>query len=118
MQYHVLQKKRNTKMEGWSCDIIRSTFILHCGMFSHQDFVQMPDIEIRQSASLSQCQNIINTGYIVTKEGTMHEVKIGEETIFHVSERGILHEDNNKIWCEGQEVKINNNLISGVLKMV
>ena len=47
-QYYVLQKKKKTKMEGWSCDIIRSTFILHCGMFSLQDFVPMPDIEIRQ----------------------------------------------------------------------
>ena len=116
--YHVLQKKRNAKMEGWSCDIIRSTFILHCGMFSHQDFVQMPDIEIRQSVSLQQCQTVINTGYLVTKEETIHDVKVGEETIFHVSEREILHEENNKIWCEGQELKVNINIISGVLKVV
>ena len=114
----MLQKKKKTTMEGWNCDIIRSTFILHCGMFSHQDLVQMPDIEIRQSVPLQQCQTMINTGYLITKEGSTHEVKIGEETIFHVSERGILHEENNKIWCEGQELKINNNIISGVLKMV
>ena len=117
-QYHVLQKKKKTTMKGWNCDIIRSTFILHCGMFSHQDLVQMPDIEIRQAVPLQQCQTMINTGYLITKEGSTHEVKIGEETIFHVSERGILHEENNKIWCEGQELKINNNIISGVLKMV
>ena len=27
-------------------------------------------------------------------------------------------EENNKIWCEGQELKINNNILSGILKMV
>ena len=79
-------------MKGWNCDIIRSTFILHCGMFSHQDLVQMTDIEIRQAVPVQQCQTMINTGYLITKEGSTHEVKIGEETIFHVSERGILHE--------------------------
>ena len=91
-QYHVLQKKKKTTMKGWNCDVIRSTFILHCGMFSHQDLVQMPDIEIRQTVPLQQCQTMINTGYMTTKEGSTHQVEIGAETIFHVSERGILHE--------------------------
>ena len=68
-QYHVLQKKKKTNMKGWNCDVIRSTFILHCGMFSHQNLVQMPDIEIRQTVPLQQCQTMINTGYMTTKEG-------------------------------------------------
>ena len=117
-KYHVLQKKKKTEMEGWSCTSIRSTFILHCGMFSHQELIQMPDIEIKESIPQQKCRTMINTGYMTTKEGSTHEVKIGEETVFHVSERGILHEENNKIWCEGQELKINNNILSGILKMV
>ena len=117
-QYHVLQKKKKTTMKGWNCNVIRSTFVLHCGMFSHQDFVQMPDIEIKIDVPLQQCQNMINTKYMTTKEGSTHQVELGAETIFHVSELGILHEESNKIWCEGQEMKINQNIIEGVLKMV
>lgn len=116
--YHVLQKRKNIKMKGYSCQIIRSTFIVHCGMFSHNEVLKMPDIEIKQAVTTRQCQEMVTTGYWTSREGTRHKVKIGEENIFHVSEKGVLHEDNNKIWCEGEALKINSNIIEGVLKMV
>ena len=118
MSYHVLQKRKNIKMTGYSCSMVRSTFIIHCGMFSHQELLQMPDIEIKQDIPLQQCQSMVTTGYWTTREGTRHRIKIGEESITHVSEKGVLHEDSNKIWCEGEELKINGNIISGVVKMV
>ena len=116
--YHVLQKRKNIKMSGYSCQTIRSTFVVHCGMFSHNEVIKMPDIEIKQVVTVRECQAMITTGYWTSREGTRHKVKIGAENIFHVSEKGILHEDNNKIWCEGEALKINSNLIEGVLKMV
>ena len=116
--YHVLQKRKNIKMTGYSCQTIRSTFVVHCGMFSHNEVIKMPDIEIKQVVTVRECQAMITTGYWTSREGTRHKVKIGAENIFHVSEKGILHEDNNKIWCEGEALKINSNLIEGVLKMV
>ena len=116
--YHVLQKRKNIKMNGYSCQIIRSTFIVHCGMFSHQEVIKMPDIEIKQDVSIQECQAMVTTEYWTTREGTRHKIKIGEENIFQVSEKGILHESNNKIWCEGEDLKINSNIIEGVLKMV
>ena len=95
--YHVLQKRKNIKMTGYSCQMIRSTFTMHCGMFSHQEILRIPDIEIKQDVSLHQCQNMITTGYWTTREGTNHKIKIGEESILHVSEKGVLHEESNKI---------------------
>ena len=116
--YHVLQKRKNIKMTGYSCSMIRSTFIIHCGMFGHQELLQMPDIEIKQDIPLQQCQSMVTTGYWTTREGTRHRIKIGEESIVHVSEKGVLHEETNKIWCEGEDLKINGNIINGVVKMV
>ena len=116
--YHVLQKRKEVKMKGYSCSMIRSTFIIHCGMFSHQELLQMPDIEIKQDISLQQCQNMVTTGYWTTREGTQHKIAIGQENIIHVSEKGVLHKDTNKIWCEGEALKINGNIIDGVIKMV
>ena len=117
-KYHVLQKRKNIKMTGYSCSMIRSTFIIHCGMFGHQELLQMPDIEIKQDIPLQQCQSMVTTGYWTTREGTRHRIKIGEESIVHVSEKGVLHEETNKIWCEGEDLKINGNIINGVVKMV
>ena len=116
--YHVLQKRKSIKMTGFSCQRIRSTFTMHCGMFSHQELLRIPDIEIKQDVSLHQCQNMITTGYWTTREGTTHKIKVGEESIVHVSEKGVLHEDSNKIWCEGEDLKMDNNIIEGVMKMV
>ena len=115
--YHVLQKRKGIQMTGFSCEIIRSTFTVHCGMFSHNEVIRMPDIEIRQTASIQECRAIITTGYWTTREGTRHQVKINAENVIHVSEKGMLHESNHKIWCEGEELKINGNLIQGVLQM-
>ena len=61
---------------------------------------------------------MVTTGYWQTREGTRHKVKMGEENIFHVSEKGILHQNQNKIYCQGEALKINDNIIEGVLKMV
>ena len=87
--YHVLQKKKNIRMKGYSCQIIRSTFIIHCGMFSHQELLRIPDIEIKQTVEINECQAMVNTGFLRTKEGTTHKVKMGEENVFHVSEKGL-----------------------------
>ena len=116
--YHVLQKKKNIKMTGYSCSVVRSTFTFHCGMFSHTEILRMPDIEIKQIVSIQECQAMVTTGYWQTREGTRHKVKMGEENIFHVSEKGILHQNQNKIYCQGEALKINDNIIEGVLKMV
>ena len=116
--YHVLQKKKNIGMDGYSCQIIRSTFVVHCGMFSHNEVLKMPDIEIKQVVSIQECQVMVTTGYYTAREGSRHKVDIGKENVFHVSEKGVLHEDNNKIWCEGEEMRINAQIVPGVLKMV
>ena len=43
---------------------------------------------------------------------------MGKEEIIHVSEKGVLHQESNKIWCEGEDLKINGNIIPGVTQMV
>ena len=59
---------------------------------------------------------MFTTGFWTTREGTRYKVKICEENKYHVSEKGILHENDNKIWCEGKALKINGNKTEGVLK--
>ena len=54
--YHVLQKRKNIKMNRYSCQIIISTFIFHCGMFSHHEVIKMPDIEIKQIVSIQNAK--------------------------------------------------------------
>ena len=116
-RYHVLQKRKEIAMKGYSCEIVRSTFVIHCGMFSHQEVIAIPDIELKQMVPLHECQTMVTTGEWIAADGSKHRVKIGAERIFHVSEKGILHAETNKIYCEGEDLKINGNIIPGVIKM-
>ena len=54
----------------------------------------------------------------MTSEGTWHKIEVGKEEIIHVSEKDVLHQDSNKIWFEGEDLKINGNIIPGVTQMV
>ena len=78
----------------------------------------MPDIEVKKPLSLLECQTLLTTGFWTTSEGTRHQIEMGKEEIIHVSEKGVLHQDSNKIWCEGEDLKMNGNIIPGVIQMV
>ena len=115
---YILQRRKNVQTSGHSCEVIRSTFTIHCGMFSHNEVIKMPDIEVKKPLSLLECQTLLTTGFWTTSEGTRHQIEMGQEEIIHVSEKGVLHQDSNKIWCEGEDLKINGNIIPGVIQMV
>ena len=116
-RYHVLQRRKEVAMRGYSCEIIRSTFVIHCGMFSHSEVIAIPDIELKQMVTLRECQTMVTTGEWTAADGSKHKVKIGAERVIHVSEKGILHAETNNIYCEGEDLKINGHIIPGVLKM-
>ena len=49
--YYLLQKQEIKKMKGHSCQIIKSSFLLYCGAWSHQKFAEVPKIEITQEVT-------------------------------------------------------------------
>ena len=62
--------------------------------------------------------NMITMHKFTTPYGTTHDVAVGKETIFPTSELGVTHtETNGKVWCQGHELKVNGNVIQGVLVM-
>ena len=115
---YILQRRKNVKTSGHSCEVIPNMFTIHCEMFLHNEVIKMPDIRIKKPLSLLECQTLLITGFWTTSEGTRHQMKKGKEEIVHVSEKRVLHQDNNKIWCEGEQLKINGNIIHGVIQMV
>ena len=114
-EYMIVQKKQHDTLTGHSCSITKSNFVLFCGAFSHTKLAQPPDIEISQCITVRECASIINTGKYKTIEGSVHYAKLGAETIFHVTERGVIHTEKNKISCEGQQMKIGNTIIDSMM---
>ena len=95
----VLQQMRNQILKGYKCQVKRSQWTLFCGAFSHEKFIRIPEIEIVQAVSATECENLIHSNVFISHYGTTHGVAIGEETVFSVNERGVTHtETSGKIW--------------------
>ena len=85
--YYLLQKKVIKKMIGYSCSVIKSSFLLYCGAFSHQKFAEVPKIEITQEVTRSECQTMVQSQLFQTLEGTKHKIKLSTENLFSVTEK-------------------------------
>ena len=115
-EYTILQKMRNKVMKGHKCQVKRSKWTLYCGAFSHEKMIEIPQIEINQKVTISQCENMISTNTFVSEYGSTHGVALNEETVFSVNERGVTHtESSGKVWCQGQQIKIGDVVIDDVL---
>ena len=75
----LLQERQVEELQGYSCKIIKTTFLLYCGAWSHTKMAQMPKIEINQMLSVRECESLNNTGKYITLEGTTHQVSINRK---------------------------------------
>ena len=115
-EYTILQKMRNKVLKGHKCQVKRSKWTMFCGAFSHEKMIEIPQIEINQEISISQCEDMISTNTFISEYGTTHGVALNEETVFSVNERGVVHtESSGKVWCQGQQVRIGDTVIDDVL---
>ena len=115
--YTILQKRRHLKMEGYKCRVVKSIFTIYCGAFGHNKIMRIPKIEIVEPTTPHMCESMITTSRYTSLEGTTHEVRLGQETVFSVSELGVIHVEDNAITCEGETLKINGHIVKDVLRM-
>ena len=109
---------RNQVLKGYKCEVTRSQWLLFCGAFSHERFIEIPEIEIVQATSVSDCENMVNTNTFVSRYGTTHGVAMNEETVFSINDLGMTHtESSGKVWCKGQQMKIGDTVVNEVLVM-
>ena len=117
-RYGVLQQMRNTVLQGHKCQVKRSKWTLYCGAFSHEKHISIPEIELSQEISITACQNMISSNTFISEYGTTHGIAMNEETVFAVNEKGMIHsETSGKVWCKGQQMKINDVVMEEVLVM-
>ena len=90
-KYTILQKKRKSKLCGYKCQIIKSSWLMYCGVFSYEKMVKIPEIEIKQTRNIAQCNKLISTRSFKTSEQTWHQLELNTENVFSVKEKGITH---------------------------
>ena len=65
---------------------------------------------------LRECDSMISTGKFKTLEGGRHPVKLNQETVFHINEKGVIHTTANSISCEGQEMRIGDDIVQNMME--
>ena len=115
--YTVLQKRGVEHLDGYSCSVTISEFEEYCGAFSHMKMIQPPNIEVPEPITPEVCRSLRNHGLYRTKYGTTHRVDYNSETIFTATEKGVVKADGGNIYCKGEELRFNNEIIEGVIIM-
>ena len=113
--YYLLQRKEIKKMKGYSCSVIKSSFLIYCGAFSHQKFAEVPKIEITQEVTRLECQTMVQSKFFKTLEGTNHRIKMNTENVFSVTEKGMIKDEDNAVSCQGETVKVHDQLFDNMI---
>ena len=115
--FRLLQRKRETRLKGFKCQILKSDFLLYCGAFSHQKMLRTPMIDVLSRVTVNHCWEMV-TVQAFTAPGSNHieQLELGKENVLHVNSLGQLHPDNN-VWCEGQSIKIGGSVVNEAIEL-
>ena len=114
-EYEILQVTKFEDVDGFKCEVTKSSFSFYCGAYSHQKFVEVPTIEVSLEVSKDECEYMVRKKEYKTEDGTLVPIKLNEENVFKVNDLGIIHTDTSVPWCEGQTVKFKDNLMDNIL---
>lgn len=115
--YTILTPRHHQPMRGYTCSVVRSTFTYYCGAFSHTKILKAPNVEIKEKMDVQQCLGILQGNQFQDHYGGSHKISINKVNIFTVNERGVLHEDNGRVSCQGEQMKVGNDIVQDVLKL-
>ena len=112
LQYDPIYKKN-----GFSCSKTVSSFRLYCGAFSHEKIPTVPHIEIKEEVEEKECQRWINQRRYVNSRGDEHSLQMNTENVFYETPIGQVLVRNDNVECQGETMKINNQLLDQVVEM-
>ena len=113
------QKSDIRRLQGFRCDVHKSSFRFLCGMFSHMKILSPPKIDHRYPVNLQFCRELVTTGkFRPAGVNSGYQVTVGEETIIAFSESGEIDPENNNVGCKGERKRVGNKILDGVLEVV
>jgi len=115
--YTILTPRRHKKLYGYACTVTRSTFTYYCGAFSHTKILSTPEIERQVYVSDQQCRQMSRSGVYVDAFGASHTITVGATTVFQVNDKGVLHESGGTVSCQGETMKVGNDIVQNILKI-
>ena len=116
-RYQLLQRVDKSEIAGHSCSIVKSTFLLYCGAYSHSKLMKIPDIEVTQPLEADECRKLLYSRKYTAADGNIYPLKLQEETLIKSMDLGVITEGDNSVSCEGQEVQIAGHVIKDAVQV-
>ena len=113
----ILQTRGHNIYNGYRCKVVRSTLSVFCGAFSHMKVISVPEIEINEPITASECYTAARRGRYTDHTGRTRDVQLDGITIFAINDLGVIHEDGGNIDCEGEDAKVSGEIVHQVVKL-
>ena len=111
----LLQSADFFSYSAWVCKEEVTTSVIRCGMFAHAEVVEPLKVQRPRTIPASQCKQMALMGLYSAPDGSVHNI-ISGDNYFTFTDKGILGHANGKIICEGEKVKIGDDLLDGIIK--
>ena len=79
--------------------------------------MKIPDIEVNVPLNNLQCMDMVTRQTYATPDGKQHRIVIQDEVNIKSQDLGVLHDGDNSVSCEGQEIRIGEHIIQDALQM-
>ena len=116
--YAILQEQDSHDAKGYRCSKIvsRFTYVCHNNLVaSHQRLATIPQIEVTEELTTEECQRMAIGGIYRGPDHQDHPVQMDQTTIMNFHEAGRQEISGATIICEGEQVKLGDRIIDGVV---
>ena len=79
--------------------------------------MKIPDIELNVPLNNLQCMDMVTRQMYTTPDGKQHRIIIQDEVNIKSQDLGVLHDGDNSVSCEGQEIRIGEHIIQDALQL-
>jgi hypothetical protein len=77
----------------------------------------VPDIELNVPVSSMECRDLVMKKKYTTLDGKTHKIALQEENIIKSQDLGLIHDEDDKVSCEGQGIRIQDHLINDAVQV-
>ena len=111
----LLLRDGHQERKGFRCRVSVSTHKYLCGVWGHLKPADVPEIQHEIYVAPDWCRNMVQTRIFRPPDSNdAYPVIVGKTNIFPIQARGALLIQDGKLTCQGQEMKIQGNLLKDV----
>ena len=116
--YTLVQEVNEVYTDGVRCELIQSKFTYVCTntlVASHQRLATVPEIEIPIPISIAKCHKMSKQMLYLGPDHNHYKLKLDQVSVFTFHTQGQQEVSKHTVICEGDQVKLGDQLIDGVL---